>query len=179
MDWRQWLDVVDEAGLVPAGVADLTFAEDLLVDTGVVKQGAVRGRADARAAFHELQALAPSGVTPVVVRRALDTWDFDVATREMRLARQIAERLAATPKDTRAGGPVGRLRDGGLTTGAPAPARPAALRPIGPGGQAVEPEPIAAPGTGVTQMGAATTWSPWVRILVDRMPSSSMDSTSM
>ena len=80
---------------MPAGVADLTFAEGLLVDTGVVKQGALRGRSDARAAFHELQALAPSGVTPVVVRRALDTWDFDVATKEMRLARQVAGGLAA------------------------------------------------------------------------------------
>jgi hypothetical protein len=95
VDWRQWLDIVDEVGLAPAGVADLTFAEDLLVDTGVIRRRAVRGRANARAAFHELRTLAPSGVTPVVVRRALDAWDFESATREMRLARQVAERIRA------------------------------------------------------------------------------------
>ncbi|MET0773587.1 MAG: hypothetical protein ABWZ82_10915 [Candidatus Limnocylindrales bacterium] len=95
MDWRQWLDIVDEAGLAPAGVADLTFAEDLLVEAGVIRRRAVRGRADARSAFHELQAMAPSGVTPVVVRRALDTWDFDAAARDIRLARQVAERLGS------------------------------------------------------------------------------------
>lgn len=95
VDWRQWLDIVDEVGLVPAGVADLTFAEDLLVETGVIRRRAVRGRADARAAYRDLQALAPAGVTPVVVRRALDGWDFEVATREMRLARQVAGRVSA------------------------------------------------------------------------------------
>jgi hypothetical protein len=95
VDWRQWLDIVDEAGLAPAGIADLTFAEHLLVDAGVIRRRAVRGRAEARASFHELQALAPSGITPRVVRRALDSWDFELATREMRLARQVAERLGA------------------------------------------------------------------------------------
>ncbi len=99
VDWRQWLDIVDEVGLAPAGIEDLTFAEDLLVETGVIRRRAVRGRADARAAFRELQALAPAGVTPVVVRRALDAWDFDVATRETRLARQVAERIGTASTD--------------------------------------------------------------------------------
>jgi hypothetical protein len=97
VDWRQWLDIVDEVGLVPAGVEDLTFAEDLLVETGVIRRSAVKGRAAARAAYHELQALAPSGVTPVLVRRDLDTWEFDDATRDIRLAAQVAARIAAQP----------------------------------------------------------------------------------
>jgi hypothetical protein len=95
VDWRQWLDIVDETGLVPAGIEDLTFAEDLLVETGVIRSRAVRGRADARAAFHELRGLAPAGITPVVVRRAMDTWDFEAARGHMRLARQVADRLRA------------------------------------------------------------------------------------
>jgi hypothetical protein len=97
VDWRQWLDVVDEAGLVPAGVANLTFAEDLLVTTGVIRRRSVRTRADARAAFHRLRALAPAGITPVVVRRGMDRWDFEDASRDMRLAAPIAMRLAGLP----------------------------------------------------------------------------------
>jgi hypothetical protein len=88
---------VDEAGLVPAGVSDLTFAEDLLVATGVIRRRAVRDRAEARAAFHALRALAPTGVTPAVVRRAMDRWEFDDAARDMRLASGIATRIAALP----------------------------------------------------------------------------------
>jgi hypothetical protein len=97
VDWRQWLDIVDEVALVPAGVSDLTYAEDLLVATGVIRRGAVRQRADARQAFHELQAMAPAGITPAVVRRELDRWEFDDATGDIRLARQVAQRLAAMP----------------------------------------------------------------------------------
>jgi hypothetical protein len=95
VDWRQWLDIMDEVALVPAGISDLTFAEDLLVETGVVRRRAVRGRADARAAFHDLRSLAPSGVTPALVRRSLDAWDFADATRDIGLARQVVERLVA------------------------------------------------------------------------------------
>lgn len=97
VDWRQWLDIVDEVGLAPAGVTDLTFAEDLLVEAGVVRRRAVRGRAEARAAFHQLQALAPLGVTPAVVRRSLDRWEFDAAAADIRLASQVARRIAALP----------------------------------------------------------------------------------
>lgn len=97
VDWREWLDIVDEVGLVPAGVGDLTFAEDLLVATGVIRRRAVRDRADARAAFHELRAMAPGGVTPAVVRRDLDRWEFDAAARDIRLARRVARALGAVP----------------------------------------------------------------------------------
>ncbi len=100
VDWRQWLDIVDEVGLVPAGVADLTFAEDLLVRTGVIRRAAVEGRDEARAAFHGLQALAPAGVTPALVRRDLDRWEFEAADRDGRLARQVATRIAALPQGT-------------------------------------------------------------------------------
>ncbi|MFN8518359.1 MAG: hypothetical protein U0667_02980 [Chloroflexota bacterium] len=100
VDWRQWLDIVDEVGLVPARVEDLTFAEDLLVRTGVIRRAAVEGRAEARAAFHELQALAPSGVTPALVRRDLDRWEFEAADRDGRLARQVATRIAALAQGT-------------------------------------------------------------------------------
>lgn len=97
VDWRQWLDIVDEVGLVPAGVVDLAFAEDLLVANGVVRRSALRDRAVARAAYHELQSLAPLGVTPVVVRRGLDRWEFDAAARDIRLADRVARRIAALP----------------------------------------------------------------------------------
>jgi hypothetical protein len=97
VDWRQWLDIVDEGGLVAAGITDLGYAEDLLVETGVIRRRAVRGRTAARTAFHELRGLTPGGITPAIVRRDLDTWEFDAAGRDIELAREVAERIAALP----------------------------------------------------------------------------------
>jgi hypothetical protein len=97
VDWRQWLDIVDQVGLAQAGVEDLTFAEHLLVAAGVIRQRDVRGRADARDAFRVLQGLAPAGVTPALVRHELDAWDFDAARRDIRLATQVAARIATLP----------------------------------------------------------------------------------
>ncbi|MBX3030840.1 MAG: hypothetical protein KF809_11825 [Chloroflexi bacterium] len=94
VDWRQWLDIVDEVGLVRAGVTDLTVAEDVLVEMGVVRRRQLADRADARTAFRTLQATTPAGITPVVVRRALDDWRFPDARRAMRTATQIAGLLA-------------------------------------------------------------------------------------
>jgi hypothetical protein len=100
VDARQWLDVVDEIGLVAAGIEDLTFAEELLVANGVLRPRQLRGRAAARGAFHELQALAPGGVTPALVRRGLDDWRFEAARQDIRLAADVASRLAALPAET-------------------------------------------------------------------------------
>jgi hypothetical protein len=93
VDWRQWLDVVDEIGLAPAGNTDLGFAEQLIRSYGIVKQRDLRGRADARAAFHQLQTLAPNGITPAVLRRALDDWKFRDAQSLTVLAADVAARI--------------------------------------------------------------------------------------
>jgi hypothetical protein len=94
VDWRQWLDIVDQVGLVRAGIGDLTMAEDVLVEMGVVRRRQLADRADARTAFRTLQATTPAGITPVVVRRALDDWRFDDAQRAMRTATQVVGLLA-------------------------------------------------------------------------------------
>ncbi len=99
VDWRQWLDIVDEVGLFPAGVPDLQLAQGLLVRYGIAKRSGLQDRADARAGFHALRDLAPDGRTPVVVRRLLDTWDFADAWRAIALAVGIAAQLSATPAD--------------------------------------------------------------------------------
>jgi hypothetical protein len=120
-DWREWLDAVDEVGLVPAGVADLDAAERVLVEFGVARPRDLRGRASARAAYHEAMAVLGEGM-PALVRDLMDDWRFGRATNAlepaveaMRLARlvdgatgtsladDLAPRLAAT-------GSMGQLR---------------------------------------------------------------------
>lgn len=93
VDWRQWLDIVDEVGLAPTAGADPQLAEDLLLDYGIATTRSLDGRAEARAAFHDLQAMAPDEVTPAAVRRALDDWKFDDAQKLMRLATSVATRI--------------------------------------------------------------------------------------
>ena len=119
VDWRQWLDIVDEVGLVPAGVQDPELAEGLLRRYGIAKRSQLDGRAEARAAFHELQAMAPDGVTPAVVRRLMDDWEFRDARSTIRLARP--HRVAARHPATRQPGPrgaLGALRAGDIQAGA-------------------------------------------------------------
>jgi hypothetical protein len=93
VDWRQWLDVVDEVGLVPAGVADVTLAEELLVSQGIATRKQLRGRSDARAAFHALQAMTPAGITPAIVRRLMDDWRFADAEAGIERATEVAVQL--------------------------------------------------------------------------------------
>ncbi len=95
VDWRQWLDVVDEVGLVPAGVTDLTIAEDALVHHGIATPKKLQERAAARTAFHELQTLAPGGQTPAVVRRLLDDWQFEQALTAIGAAQPVAASLSS------------------------------------------------------------------------------------
>ncbi len=99
VDWRRWLDIVDQVGLVPAGVPNLTVAEDVLVEMGVVRRRQLADRADARTTFRALQATTPAGITPVVVRRALDGWRFDDAQRATRVATQVVGLLMVRAAD--------------------------------------------------------------------------------
>ncbi len=100
VDWRQWLDIVDEVGLEPAGIPDARFGERLLLGYGIASRSQLKGRVEAREAFHDLRRLAPDDVSPVIVRRQLDDWEFSEARQSIRLARDIAERLVALPAGT-------------------------------------------------------------------------------
>ena len=79
VDWKTFLDLVDEVGLVPSGVTDLEYAQDLLLDYGVADASALAGRTAARTAYHELAADLGAWEMPEALRMPLETWDFDEA----------------------------------------------------------------------------------------------------
>ena len=97
VDWRQWLDAVDEIGLTPAGVVGPSLGETLLTTHGIATTKQLRDREAARTAFHELQAAAPGGITPAFVRRLMDDWKFADAQDAIALAAPIAASLSASP----------------------------------------------------------------------------------
>jgi hypothetical protein len=78
--WRQWLDAVDERGMVPAGRDDLGQVSDLLVRYGAIVPASVEGREEARAAYHELEAAVDGWQMPSVVRAPMTTWAWAEAT---------------------------------------------------------------------------------------------------
>jgi hypothetical protein len=90
--WRQWLDAVDELGLLPAGNADLTHAEGLLVEQGVARLRDLRGRAEARAAYHEaLERL--DWRLPGLVGRLMGAWRFEDARTAIGLTEDTLDLL--------------------------------------------------------------------------------------
>ena len=77
-DWRAWLDAVDELGLVPAGVTDLDFAQNLVVHYGgnTVNAAVLKERSAARTAYHALLGKAGDWAMPMAVLAPLDGWTF-------------------------------------------------------------------------------------------------------
>ena len=94
-DWREFLDAVDEFGLVPAGVEDLEVAERLLLAEGIASRKLLEGRAAARAAFLVARIGALEGVMPRVVSTAMDEWDWQLALAGIEIAVAAAERIEA------------------------------------------------------------------------------------
>jgi len=86
VDFREWLDAVDERGLVPAGRADpafadnltdLDFAQNLLDDFGIPDSlPELELRSQARAMYHEFLDMAAPVGAPLAVRRDMDDWNF-------------------------------------------------------------------------------------------------------
>lgn len=93
-DWREWLDAVDELGLVPAGTTDLEFAERMMVEFGIAKPKELAGRSEARARYHDaLEAWGDD--MPVAVSQSMDDWAFQDALAAMDITGAIMDDLAA------------------------------------------------------------------------------------
>ena len=97
VDWRQWLDAVDEIGVTPAGWVGSSLAEALLTAHGIATSRQLRDREATRAAFHALQAVTPGGITPAIVRRLMDDWKYADAQTDIALATAIAATLLVSP----------------------------------------------------------------------------------
>jgi hypothetical protein len=99
IDYREWLDAIDERGLVPAGEADpayaanltdLDFAQDLLDDYGIPNDPqALQLRSQARAAYHEFLQNPHGFRAPKAVREDMDNWEFEAALRRIELATKV------------------------------------------------------------------------------------------
>jgi hypothetical protein len=90
--WQEWLDTVDELGMVPAGEDDLDFVQDELADVGVADDTAELGaRSAARAAYHDLIADSTGWSVPQAVRQPLSAWDFSAATDAIETAQRALD----------------------------------------------------------------------------------------
>ena len=102
VNWRAWLDAVDERGLVPAAadpefaanLDDLDFAQDLLAQFDIPETDSeLEDRSVARAAYHEfLDYVAPLGA-PRAVRKDMEDWEFDMALARMEKSREVFDQL--------------------------------------------------------------------------------------
>jgi hypothetical protein len=103
IDYREWLDAVDEIGLVPAGQSDPAFAanlEDLdwaqnLLNAFEIPTdpAALEARSQARAAYHEFLATSDGLEAPLVVRQALDDWEFNAAMSSIQKSQEVLDAL--------------------------------------------------------------------------------------
>ena len=119
-NWRQWLDAVDELGLVPAGDTNLDFAQNLLAQYGITTDtAALANRSRARAHYHKLLAeLAALGgavgwTMPEAILRPMSEWGFGVAESAMgeadAIRASVAQADAAMPGFGAEDGPVRML----------------------------------------------------------------------
>lgn len=103
VNYREWLDAVDERGLVPAArtdatyaanLDDLDFAQNLLDDFDIpVDSVELVRRSQARAAYHQfLEDAAPLGA-PLAVREAMDNWEFERAMSALEKASEVLDAL--------------------------------------------------------------------------------------
>lgn len=112
--WRQWLDAVDELGLVPAGVANLDGAQNLLVQYGIATdRQALADRSRARARYHKLVTDLGDWTMPEAILRPMSEWGFGTAQRAMDQAdairASVAQADAALPGIDASNGPIRML----------------------------------------------------------------------
>lgn len=83
------LDLIDELGMVPAGVTDPEQAQNLFVSYGILSTSDLAGRSDARDAYHTLLAAAGHWGLPLAVSSEMGDWNFSAAQTSMGTATEI------------------------------------------------------------------------------------------
>lgn len=97
VDWRAWLDAMDERGLVPAGVDDLDLAQSLLIEYGVPEDTSLLAqRSEARRAYHALLDRAAPLAAPRVVRGAMEEWRFADALAALTVAAEVLDAMSSS-----------------------------------------------------------------------------------
>ena len=95
------LDLIDERGMVPAGVKDLDEAQTLFSDYGIFDTSDLVARSKARTDYHTLLDTAGGWKLPLAVRSPMAAWSFTTAETAMVTATQI---LALRDKVQKGGG---------------------------------------------------------------------------
>jgi hypothetical protein len=85
------LDLIDERGMIPAGIEDLDRAQDLLARYGIFGASVLDDRSEARAAYHELEDELGGWDMPLVVRSPMTSWSFVEAGEAMDGTSQILD----------------------------------------------------------------------------------------
>ncbi len=86
---EQLLDIIDQRGMVPAGVTDLDQAQNLMARFGIFDAATLGDRAKARADYQTLAKAAGKWTLPLAIRGPMTTWDFTQAETAMTTATQI------------------------------------------------------------------------------------------
>ncbi len=89
---RELLDLVDERGMIPGGVADLDQAQKLMDRYGVFSDSSLLdSRAEARETYHELATSAGTWKLPYALRSPMASWDFPSAQTAMASLQEIVD----------------------------------------------------------------------------------------
>ena len=95
VDFRRWLDLIEERALIPASYEDssvsTSLAQDLLVRFGIASQAQIDQRTAARSAYDTLLLGLGDLPVPVVVDKAMRARDFKGATSAMSLTHGRAD----------------------------------------------------------------------------------------
>ena len=112
VDFREWLDAVDERGLVPSGVEDLDFAQDLIASYGIANDSLLlEERSLTRARYHDFLSRSDPMAAPVIVRQAMDDWRFRDANRHLDQVDEILAALTAADELVPAAGLLTIIQD--------------------------------------------------------------------
>jgi hypothetical protein len=96
---KQLLDLIDERGMVPAGIADLDQAQALLSRFGIFDTTTLGGRSEARSTYHELADAAGTWKLPLAIRALMTNWAFPAAQTAMATAREILDQRDAIARE--------------------------------------------------------------------------------
>ncbi len=88
---ESFLDLIDERGMIPAGIEDLDEAQALLSKYGIFDATDLADRSEARETYHALADEAGDWDLPLAIRGPMASWDFDEADDAMDSASQIVE----------------------------------------------------------------------------------------
>lgn len=84
--WKDWLDAIDEIGMVPSGRSTLTMSEEDVREVGIATAKDLKGRAHTRGLYHEALATMDGTHMPRLVNEAMGRWDWKTARKAIPVA---------------------------------------------------------------------------------------------